>query len=80
MNKVIHTHALMDFMEENPKLLSLAELKSEFEKQYGEVLFTNCTNQVYTIEEILVFLSQRNKIQDSAEGMEVIKEHRCDHD
>ena len=80
MNKVVHAHALMDFMEKNPKILSVTELKSEFEKQHGEVMFTNCTNQVYTFEEILVFLSQRNKIQHNTEGMKVIKEHRCDHD
>ena len=80
MNKVVHAHALMDFMEENPKYLTVAKLKTEFEKQYGEVMFTNCTNQIYTIEEIIVFLSQRNKIQTNSEGMEVIKEHRCDHD
>ena len=80
MNKVIHAHALMDFMEENPKFLTVAELKSAFEKQNGEVMFTNCTNQVYTFEEILVFLSQRNKIQTKSDGMEVIKEHRCDHE
>ncbi|MFC1760319.1 DUF2492 family protein [Candidatus Neomarinimicrobiota bacterium] len=80
MNKVMHAHTLMDFMEENPKFLTTAELRSEFEKQYGEVMFTNCTNQVYTFEEILVFLSQRNKIQYNTEGMKVIKEHRCDHE
>ena len=80
MNKVIHAHALMDFMEENPKFSTVAELKLAFEKQNGEVMFTNCTNQVYTIEEILVFLSQRNKIITNSEGMEVIKEHRCDHE
>jgi len=80
MNKVMHAHALMDFMEENPKYLTVAKLKTEFEKQYGEVMFTNCTNQIYTIEEIIVFLSQRNKIQTNSEGIEVIKEHRCDHE
>ncbi len=76
----MHAHALMDFMEENPKILSVTELKSAFEKQYGEIMFTNCTDQVYTFEEILIFLSQRNKIQTNSEGMKVIKEHRCDHD
>jgi len=80
MNKVIHAHTLMDFMEENTKFSTISELKSAFEKQHGEVLFTNCTNQVYTIEEILVFLSQRNKIQTNSDGMEVLKEHRCDHE
>ena len=79
MNKVLHAHALMDFMEENSKFSTIAELKSAFEKQHGDVMFTNCTNQVYTIEEILEFLSQRNKIQYKATGVEVNEEHRCDH-
>ncbi len=62
MNKVIHAHALMDFIQENPNILSIQELKIEFEKQFGEVRFTNCTNQLYDFEEIYTFLSQRNKI------------------
>jgi probable metal-binding protein len=80
MNKVMHAHMLMDFIQKNPKASSLSKLKSEFEKQFGEVMFTNCTNQVYTFEEILLFLSQRNKIQNNSEGVKVIKEHRCDHE
>jgi probable metal-binding protein len=80
MDKIIHAHALMDFIEENPNLLSIQELKTEFEKQFGEVKFTNCTNQIYDLEEIFTFLTQRNKIRKNSEGIEVIKEHRCDHD
>ena len=80
MNKVIHAHALMDFMEENPKFSTVAELKSAFEKQHGEVMFTNCTNQVYDLEEIYKFLTQRKKVRHNSEGIEVIKEHRCDHE
>jgi probable metal-binding protein len=79
MNKVIHAHALMDFIQENPNILSIQELKIEFEKQFGEVRFTNCTNQLYDFEEIYTFLSQRNKIYLNSNGIEVIREHRCDH-
>lgn len=79
MNKVIHAHELMDFIQANPQLSTLAELKVEFEKQHGDVRFTNCTNQVYTFEEILDFLSARNKIQYHTIGVEVNEEHRCDH-
>ncbi|MEE8341106.1 MAG: DUF2492 family protein [Candidatus Neomarinimicrobiota bacterium] len=80
MNKIIHAHALMDFIQENPNILSVQDLKIEFEKQFGEVRFTNCTNQIYNFEEIIMFLSQRNKIQYNPQGIEVKKEHRCDHD
>lgn len=80
MNKVIHAHILMDFIQENPNILSIQELKTEFEKQFGEVKFTNCTHQLYDFEEIYTFLSQRNKIHLNSNGIEVIKEHRCDHD
>ena len=80
MDKVIHAHALMDFIDENPNILSIQELKIEFEKQFGEVRFTNCTNQIYNFEEIYEFLAQRNKVHNNSEGIEVIKEHRCDHD
>jgi len=78
MNNVKHAHELMDFMQANPQISSLDELKVEFEKQHGDVRFTNCTNQIYTFEEILEFLSQRNKIQYRPNGVKVNKEHRCD--
>lgn len=80
MNKVIHAHALMDFIQENPNILSIQELKTKFEKQFGKVRFTNCTNQIYNFEEIYEFLSQHNKVHNNSKGIEVIKEHRCDHD
>ncbi|MCK4903104.1 MAG: DUF2492 family protein [Candidatus Marinimicrobia bacterium] len=80
MDKVIHAHALMDFIDENPNILSILELKTKFQKQFGDVRFTNCTNQIYNLEEIFTFLSQRNKVRHNSEGIEVIKEHRCDHD
>ena len=79
MDKVIHAHALMDFIDENPNILSIQELKTKFEEQYGAVRFTNCTNQIYDFEEIYKFLSQRDKVQNNSEGIEVIKEHRCEH-
>jgi len=80
MDNVIHAHKLMDFMQANPQLSSLKELKVEFEKQHGNVKFTNCTNQIYTFDEIIEFLSQRNKIYTNTNGVEVDEEHRCDHD
>jgi len=79
MNKVIHAHTLMDFMQANPNISTIPEIKVEFEKDFGDVRFTNCTNQIYTFEEILEFLSQRNKILYHPNGVKVNEEHRCDH-
>ena len=78
MDKLIHAHVLMDFIEENPKISTLQELKTKFKNQFGEVKFTNCTNNVYDLEEIYEFLAQRKKVRHNSEGIEVIKEHRCD--
>ena len=80
MDKLIHAHALMDFIEENLQISSVQELKTKFENQFGELKFTNCTKNVYDLEEIYEFLSQRNKVRHNSEGIEVIKEHRCDHE
>ncbi len=80
MDKVIHAHTLMDFIEENPNILSIQELKTKFEEQFGQVAFTNCTNQIYNFEEILEFLQQRNKIYYGSERIELTKEHRCEHE
>lgn len=80
MTNVIHAHALMDFMQANPQLTTISEVKTEFEKHFGEVHFTNCTNQVYTFDEIVEFLFQRNKINYNQNAVEVNEESRCDHD
>ncbi len=80
MDKVIHAHILMDFIEKNPNILSIQELKTKFEEQFGQVAFTNCTNQIYNFEEILEFLQQRNKIYYDSERIELTKEHRCEHE
>lgn len=79
MDKVIHAHTLLDFIQENPKMVSIQELKTKFEEQYGAVQFTNCTNQIYDFEGIYNFLSQRNKVQSNSEGINVSEEHKCDH-
>ena len=50
----------------------MVNLKTEFEKHFGEVHFTNCTNQIYNFEEIMLFLKQRNKILTDTENIEVI--------
>jgi probable metal-binding protein len=70
----------MDYIQANPQLNNVQELKTEFEKVYGEVHYTNCTNNIYTFDEIIEFLSQRNKIYTNTNGVEVDEEHRCDHD
>ncbi len=80
MNKVVHAHLLMDFIQSNPQISNLNELKIQFEKKFGETRFTNCTNNIYNFEEILEFLSQRNKIEYHSNGVAVNEEHRCDHD
>lgn len=80
MNKVVHAHVLLDFVQENPRITNLNELKIQFEKKFGETRFTNCTNQIYTFEEILDFLWQRKKIQYRSDGVVVNEENRCDHD
>ena len=80
MKKVLHAHELLDFIDNNHNGLSPAALKIEFEKQYDEeISFTNCTKNVYNFDEILDFLSQRNKIKHTDTGIDVIKEHQCHH-
>jgi len=78
MNNVLHAHELMDFIQTRSEFSSIEKIKSEFEKVHGNVKFTNCTNQIYTFEEIIQFLQQRDKIQLNVNGVKVIKDHRCD--
>ena len=80
MNNVVHAHKLMDFMQANPQLSSVDEIKTEFIKQFGDVRFTNCTNNIYTIDEIFLFLYERNKVQNFSDGIKVNENNRCDDD
>ena len=80
MNKVIHAHELLSFIQANPQLSSLIEIREEFKNYYGDVRFINCTNKVYTFNEIIEFLSQRNKIFFNTNGIDVNKENICNDD
>ncbi len=80
MTNVIHAHALMDFMQANPQLTTMDEVKIEFKKHFGDVRFTNCTNQIYTFDEIVEFLFQRNKINYGTDAVRVNEHERCQDD
>ena len=80
MTNVVHAHKLMDFIQANPQLRTLDEVKTSFTNQFGDVRFTNCTNNIYTLDEIFEFLFQRNKVVNMQEGLKVNKENRCDDD
>ncbi len=77
MDNVIHAHLLMDFILTNQQLSSLEEIKKEFTNQFGNVRFTNCTNNIYTFDEIIKFLSKRNKILFNTNGIEVNEVNIC---
>ena len=80
MDNVIHAHVLMDFILTNQQLSSLEEIKKEFTIQFGDVRFTNCTNNIYTFNEIIEFLSKRNKILFNTNGIEVNEVNICKDD
>ena len=80
MTNVIHAHKLMDFIQANPQLSTLDEIKKSFKKQFGDVRFTNCTHNVYTFDEIFEFLFQRNKVDQNSGRIKVNEDNRCDDD
>lgn len=80
MTDIIHAHKLMDFIQANPQLSTLDEIKNSFTNQFGDVRFTNCTNNIYTFDEIFEFLFQRNKVVNVKEGLRVNESNRCDDD
>ena len=80
MTNVKHAHRLMDFIKANPHLNTLEEIKESFTKKFGDVSFTNCTNNVYTFDEIFEFLFQRNKVVTLQEGLRVNENNRCKDD
>jgi len=80
MNNVVHAHKLMDFIQANPQLSSFDEIKKSFSDQFGDVRFTNCTNNIYTFDEIIEFLFQRNKVEKASDRIKVNENNRCKDD
>lgn len=80
MTNIIHAHKLMDFIQTNPQLRTIDEIKNSFTDQFGDVRFTNCTNNIYTFDEIFDFLFQRNKVFNMQEGLKVNENNLCDDD
>lgn len=80
MTNVIHAHILMDFIQANPQLTTIDDIKNNFIDQFGNVRFTNCTNNIYTFEEIIEFLYKRNKVENNSDGIRINENNRCKDD
>ncbi len=80
MDKVIHAHKLLNFLMDTEKKYTKEELKIAVSEKFGDgIKFTNCTGNIYSLNEILTFFEERNKIMVSEKGISVNKEEICSH-
>ncbi|MFH0990444.1 MAG: DUF2492 family protein [bacterium] len=64
MQKVIHVHDVLDLLRSTSKDFSSDGLLSHLNDKYGQnVRFTNCTDRLLTIDQLLGFLTERGKVE-----------------
>ena len=63
MNESIHGHRVLEILEGSDNPLSIEQLREVVVDRYGEdARFHTCSSQSMPFEELLVFLSDRNKV------------------
>ena len=64
MENIQHIHEVLHLLFNTEKEYTVAGLYKELKKQYGEdVHFSNCSENVFPIQEVVPFLLSRNKIK-----------------
>lgn len=80
MSTIVHAHDVMNWLGEQNEPVSLETLQTALEHQYGKnLLFTNCSEQHFSFEQIISFMQQRNKITINEQGISLNKAMMCNH-
>lgn len=78
MTDIIHAHNLLELLLQYDGGMTKDALLHEITNRFGEaVLFTNCTENTYTFDQILQFLASRDKIIVEGDTISVRKENIC---
>ncbi|UCD39095.1 MAG: DUF2492 family protein [Fidelibacterota bacterium] len=81
MNQVFHAHELLHLLMAADSPISEDALRIKANQRFGEnAYFTNCTGRLYSFDEIMDFLTSRNKVLVRDGGIYVITHNVCDHD
>jgi len=78
MHDAIHAHEIFSLIEESTEPLTFATFKEKIVRKFGaEARFTNCTKELYNIDEIITFLVSRDKIRLTDYLVTLNKENIC---
>ena len=81
MSKVMHAHGLLELLMESEGPVSREALRELVRERFGEdIYYTNCTNQLYTFDQMLEFLEAREKVVVENGSLAVQKNNVCEHD
>lgn len=74
--KIYHAHDVLHFLADSDKERSISEIQEVFGE---DARFKNCQEVLFTIDELIAFLSSRGKINMTSNGISVEKENICNH-
>ncbi len=74
--KIYHAHKVLHYLADSDTERSISDLREVFGE---EARFQNCQEVLFTLDELISFLSARGKITVTQTGISVIKENICGH-
>ena len=80
MNTPIHGHEIIDLVSKQPDGLTIAQLTETVAKQFGSMpRFFTCSAEDMTLDELLVFLNEREKVRLLGDSVYPGKSPACKH-
>lgn len=80
MEKTIHAHEVLNLLGNFEKGISKEELNLILTQKFGKHFnFTNCSGDKYSFDEILGFMSTKNKITTKENKLFLNRQNLCHH-
>ena len=81
MPKVMHAHGLLQLLMESEGPVSREALRELVRERFGEdIYYTNCTQQLYTFDQMLEFLEAREKVVVENGNLAAQRQNVYEHD
>jgi probable metal-binding protein len=80
MTDKVHAHQVLDILDQYSTPISLSDLRTKLTDTFGsDVLFTNCQDDCFNFEQLIDFMTLRQKIFRVDGTIRLNKANVCNH-
>ena len=81
ITKTVHAHQVLDILDQKQAPMTLEELRSVVANTFGtDAIYTNCHDDAFNFEQLLDFMTQRQKIVLRNGTVQLNKANICNHE